>query len=127
MDQAFKDPEGVTMAKFLYDNWFLIMIVLSAIILAVRTIRIYSKLPSEEQLKKVKAYLLFVVLQCEKELGKGTGKAKLSMAYSMFVEHFPSLVPILPFEVFSRMVDEVLVEMRNLLETNIDIKAYVED
>lgn len=115
------------MAKFFYDYWFLLVILIGTVFIAVKGMKDFSKLPSEEQLKKVKAYLLFVVLQCEKELGKGTGKAKLSMAYSMFVEHFPSLVPILPFEVFSDMVDEVLVEMRNLLETNLDIKAYVED
>jgi len=112
--------------KFLIDYWPLLVILLIFIVLIVRWVKIFTGLPSQEQLKKVREYLLFVVIQCEKELGKGTGRAKLSMAYSLFVEHFPSLVPIIPFELFSKLVDDALVEMRNLLESNLDIKSYVE-
>ena len=61
----------------------------------------------------------------EKELGGGTGQMKLRYVYNMFLEKFPSLVPIVSFELFAHWVDEVLVQMRHLLEENKDIESYV--
>ena len=46
--------------------------------------------------------------------------------YDLFLERFPSVAPVISFEMFSMLVDEALEKMRHILETNLDIKAYVE-
>ena len=62
----------------------------------------------------------------EKELGGGTGKLKLRQVYDLFVVRFPWLVRVVPFELFSSMVDDALEEMRKMLENNKAVKAIVE-
>ena len=68
----------------------------------------------------------FAVTQAEKELGGGTGQIKLRYVYDMFVVKFPSLVKFISFETFSFMVDEALIKMRHLLQTNEKVEKYVE-
>ena len=43
----------------------------------------------------------------------------------MFVVRFPTVSKLISFEFFSNMVDEALVEMRKLIETNKAVQAYV--
>lgn len=74
---------------------------------------------------KVKEWLKWAVLVAEKELGSGTGQAKLHMVYDMFVEKFPALASVLPFSIFSKWVDLALEWMREQLEKNASIKAIV--
>lgn len=111
--------------KFLYDNWSLLAVIVFVVIVGAHYIKKFSSLPSETQLRKVKEWLLYAVMIVEKEYSHGTGQLKLRAAYNMFIEKFPSLVPVLSFETFSLFVDEALVEMRKILETNKDIDAYV--
>ena len=111
--------------KWLIDNWSLLVVLLAACIIAWRAFKKFSDLPSDEQLEKVKQWLLYAVIEAEKIYASGTGRAKLAYTYNLFIEKFPSLAPAIPFDLFSKMVDEVLVEMRKLLETNKDIEYYV--
>ena len=67
----------------------------------------FFKLPRESQIAKVKEWLLFAVMQAEKELGSGTGQLKLRYVYDMFVSKFPYLVQFVSFEFFSKLVDDV--------------------
>lgn len=112
--------------KWLIDNWSLLVVILSVVILGIVYVKKFVKMPSEEQIKKVKEWLLYAVIRAEKELGGGTGQLKLRYVYNLFVERFPALVSVIPFELFSLLVDEALEKMRHLLDTNLDIKAYVE-
>lgn len=111
--------------KWLFENWSLLVVLLAACIVAWRIVKKFADLPSEEQLNKVKEWLMYAVIEAEKIYSSGTGRAKLAYTYNLFVERFPSLAPAIPFDLFSKMVDEVLVEMRKLLETNKDIEYYV--
>lgn len=111
--------------KFLIDNWSLLIILVGVVIVVYRYLKKFSGLPSEEQLNKVKQWLLYAVIEAEKIYSFGTGRAKLAYVYNLFIDKFPNLAPVIPFDLFSKMVDEVLVEMRNLLETNKDIEFYV--
>lgn len=111
--------------KFLVDNWTLLVILVVVAFLAVRYVKRFSELPSEVQLQKVKEWLLWAVIFTEKELGTGTGVAKLRYCYDLFIQRFPSLVAVISFELFSKYVDEALEKMKHLLETNADIAAYV--
>lgn len=107
------------------NNWSLLVVVLCAVGVCFLWMKKFANLPTEVQLDTVRKWLLYAVLRAEKEMGSGTGKAKLVYTYNLFVERFSSLVPLISFEMFSGLVDEVLVEMRKILETNKDIDTYI--
>ena len=112
--------------KWLVDNWSLLVVLVCAIVLCIRWYKKFVELPTEEQLNKVSKFLLVCVLKAEQEFGAKTGELKLSWVYSEFVKAFPSLVPIISFEVFSGLVDTVLEKAKNMLKDNEKIKEYVE-
>ena len=112
--------------EFLIDNWPLLIAAVAVIAVAATYLINFFKMPGNAQLDKVREWLLFAVIQAEKELGGGTGQIKLRYVYDMFVMKFPTLVKFVSFETFSFMVDEALIKMRHLLETNEKIENYVE-
>ena len=63
-------------------------------------------------------WLVFAVSEAEKALGGGTGKLKLRYAYNIAIECFPTLTKLIPFSVFSFMVDGALETMRLMIDTN---------
>ena len=70
--------------------------------------------------------MLWAVTEAEKSLGGGTGKLKLRQVYDLFVVRFPWLAKVIPFGLFSEIVDDALEEMREMLKTNTEVKNYVE-
>lgn len=86
----------------------------------------FSKEPTEKKIIMIKEWLLFAVIQAEKQLGGGTGQVKLRYVWDMFIKTFPALAPVISFELFSKLVDEALDQMRHLLQTNMDVLYYVE-
>ena len=113
--------------KWLIDNWSLLVILACVVGIIVHSTKKFLKLPSDEQLNKVRQWLLFAVIEAEKQYKEGTGALKLRAVYNQFCQVFGSLVSIIPFELFAVMVDDALDEMKHLLETNKDIKAYVKE
>lgn len=111
--------------EFIVDNWLLIVIAISAIVVAVSMGIKFFKKDIDEQLKNVREWLLYAVSVAEKELGSGTGKLKLRYVYDMFVAKFTWLSKVISFEQFSNLVDEVLVEMNKLLDTNKAVQSYI--
>jgi len=85
----------------------------------------FTNKKTDEQIAALKEWLLYACMIAEKELGKGTGKAKLRYVYDMFLTKFPWLAQYITFERFSVLVDTALIEMRKLLETNDYIKEFV--
>lgn len=65
---------------------------------------------------KIREWLLLAVSDAEREYGSGTGKLKLVRVYDRFIEKFPKLQAIVPFALFSWLVDEALGVMRKMLE-----------
>ena len=112
--------------EFLVENWPLLIAAGAVIAVAATYLINFFKMPGNAQLDKVREWLLFAVTQAEKELGGGTGQIKLRYVYDMFVVKFPSLVKFISFETFSFMVDEALIKMRHLLQTNEKVEKYVE-
>lgn len=111
--------------EWLVNNWTLLVVIAVVFALGIIYVNKFLKIPQESQLTKVKEWLLWAVIYTEKELGSGTGVAKLRFCYDLFIQRFPSLVTIIPFDTFSKFVDEALAEMKHLLETNKDIEYYV--
>ena len=112
---------------FIVDNWYVIVLAIAAIIIGIFAINKFFRKNINEQIDNVKEWLLYATTLAEKELGSGTGKLKLRYVYDMFASKFPWLVKIVSFERFSKLVDEVLVEMNELLSSNSAVKKYVSE
>ena len=74
----------------------------------------------------VREWLLWAVTEAENFLGSGTGKLKLRYVYDKFLQKFPVFKFLLPFSVFSKWVDTALVTMREEIQKNSKIAAFVE-
>ena len=112
--------------EFIMNNWYIILALLAVLIVVAALVYRFFKLPTDEQLTAVREWLLGAVTEAEKELGSGTGQLKLHIVYDRFVVRFPWVAQILPFDVFSSMVDDALAEMRILLTNNEKVRIYVE-
>ena len=65
-----------------------------------------------------KNWLVWAVAESEKMFGSGTGQLKLRYAYELAIARFPIVAKLLPFSVFSAMVDSALIIMREMIEKN---------
>ena len=110
---------------FIINNWYIILALAAVLGVAAWYVYHYFNLPCEAQLAKVREWLLWAVTEAEKELGGGTGKLKLRTVYDAFLTKFPWLAPVIPFEQFSGLVDDALVEMRKLLADNKAVQQMV--
>ena len=111
--------------EFISNNWYILVACVAAAVVLVYLIIKFFKLPRTSQIEKVKEWLLFAVAQAEREFGSGTGQLKLRYVYDMFVTKFPYLVQFISFELFSSLVDGVLVKFKDMFNTNNAVKQYV--
>lgn len=111
--------------KFILENWYIILAIAAAGVAAGIAVYHFVKQPKADQLKKVRKWLLGAVVEAEKALGSGTGQLKLHRVYDLFLVRFPWLAKIVPFEMFDKMVKDALDEMRELLENNEAVAAYI--
>ena len=80
----------------------------------------------EQQIKNIKEWLKFGVVEAEKALGSGTGQLKLRLAYATAIEKFPWMKSI-PFDTFSSWVDDALEWFNKQLESNKSVMTYVKE
>lgn len=112
--------------RIVVDYWPVLVAFVCGVVVCLLFAVKFSKEPTERKITMIKEWLLFAVIQAEKELGGGTGQVKLRYVWDMFIKTFPALAPVVSFELFSKLVDEALDQMRHLLETNCDVLYYVE-
>lgn len=105
------------MIDFILNYWLHILVILLFIIGVVFFII--------TQKNNIKEWLLYAVVEAEKQLGDKTGKIKLRQVYNDFITTFPIISKIISFNVFSALVDMALIEMKRLLNTNIQCRLYV--
>ena len=72
-----------------------------------------------------KNWLVWAVSEAENMFGSNTGKLKLRYAYELAIQRFPVLAKIIPFGVFSTMIDGALDVMRKMIEDNDDIANVI--
>ena len=122
--------EGVTpitgSVDILAEYVWIIFAVIVCLIAAGVAIYTFIKTPRDEQIEKLKEWLLWAVIEAEKELGSNTGALKLRRVYDLFVTTFPWLARIIPFERFHVYVIEALERMEKLIIENKQIAAYIE-
>ena len=111
--------------QFVVDNGVLIIAAIAVIVVITVKITNFFNKSRAEQVKRVKACLLNWVVYAERELGGGTGEAKLSTVYGMFVQSFPVFKLMLPYSEFKKLVDESLQQMDKLLEENAEYRTIV--
>lgn len=110
--------------EFLINNWALIVAGVAVITVAcVVSVKWLNK-PTEEQIENIKEWLLYAVTVAEQELGGGTGQLKLKYVYDMAIDKFKWL-SFIPFETFSGWVDEALEIMKEMLNSNEQIRNLV--
>lgn len=113
------------MIDFIANNWFYIIILVAIFVVIIRLTYQIIKDPSSVDLSKVQEWLLWAVMQAEKQLGGGTGQLKLRYVYDMFIARFPTVSKILTFEAFSIMVDIALAKLNEMLSNNKRVQQYV--
>lgn len=103
---------------YIINNLFIVIVFSVAVIVVVFRIKKFFETPKDNQIKKVREWLLYAVTMAEKEYGSGLGKIKLRYTYDLFLVKFPWLARVITFEMFSELVDKALEEMRSMLEKN---------
>ena len=96
------------------------MYVISAILLAVSMIFYVAV-----RRKNIVEWLVCMCAEAEMTYGSGTGYLKLRDVYDEFVKTFPLLGTLMPFGVFSRLVDEALDALKEKLKENEMISEIV--
>ena len=86
----------------------------------------FVKMGRERQIENIKEWLIFACLEAQKLLGSKTGQVKLRYVYDLFVSKYKFMSYIIPFETFSDWVDESLVNVRNMINTNEAVRKMVE-
>ena len=112
--------------ELLKENWpsLLILVYIAGVVLYCAYA--FLRRPTNEQIKSIKEWLLYAVIEAEKQLGSGTGQLQLRYVYNMFIERFDWIAKTITFESFSGLVDESLSQMKKMLETNKAVLTYVE-
>ena len=107
------------------DNALIALIILLGLCAAGIMICCFLKLSKEKQIEMIKQWLLFIVIEAEKELGGGTGAVKLRFVYDKFIKRFKFASKFITFEQFSALVDESLNIMREMIQNNPNVAAYI--
>lgn len=124
--------------KWVMDNWSLLVVVLSTVIVIAIRVASYLRLSDEDKakakaqhrdamLRALSDWLLIAVTEAEKELGGGTGKLKLRAVYEKAISLFgPELADIVTLEQLDQLLQVPLDQMRDMLVDNKAIRKYVD-
>lgn len=108
------------------NYWALMITALAITAMCIWIMVDFTRQPKEEQIEKVRKWMLVAVTLAEQKYGSSTGQLKLHYAYDLFIQRFPAVAKVISFDFFADLVDESLKEMRKMLESNKAIKAIVE-
>lgn len=81
------------MAQWIVENWFLIVALAAGAGSIAYAIYKFAGLPTEQQVKNIKEWLLLAVTTAEKELGGGTGQLRKTCSRAMWQQE--SLFPVI--------------------------------
>lgn len=104
--------------NWLMNNWYMIIIVIAVLISVITTVINFTRLNTTQQMESVKEWLVYACLKAEQMYGSKTGQIKLRFVYDLFITKFTWLGRVVSFEQISAMVDEALITMKGMLESN---------
>lgn len=85
----------------------------------------FSNMSEDDKVRLIQNWLLGAVILAEKELGSGTGAAKLALVFQKFTEKFPTIAMLMTEEQFNNYVNQALAKMRQMMEKNQAISNYL--
>ena len=112
--------------EFITENWYIAVALMAVIGVGCIALLRFYKMPTQAQMEAIREWLLGAVTLAERELGSGTGQLKLRYVYDLFVTRFPWAAKMITFSMFSDLVDDALLEMRDMLAKNEAVQEYVE-
>lgn len=117
--------------KFIIENWQNIMLMVTFVVFVVmfaaNMIIEWKNMSKAKREATVREWLLQAVIVAEKEYGGKTGALKLSSVWAKFCATMPWIAQLMSFDRFSELVDETLVKMKKMLESNEAVVAIVEE
>lgn len=111
--------------EWFMENWYVIVAILAGIAALVGAVIAFFKLPVAAQKERIKQWLLWAVSLAEQKFGGGTGQLKLREVYDKFITKFPFISKIISFQAFSNLVDDALVDMKEMLDKNDNINNII--
>lgn len=111
--------------NWITNNWFLIIGLIALILTGGYIVTKFFNLPTKEQIKKIKEWLIYACIEAEKAFGSKTGQVKLRYVYDKFISKFAGISSLISFEYFCVLVDQALETVRKLLDTNPAIASLV--
>lgn len=113
--------------ELLIENWFLIAAAVAVVVSLIYLIFRFLGMPTEEQTKKVKEWLIWACVEAERALQSGTGQLKLREVYNLFcaVPAFTWIARVVSFDQFSVWVSDALLEVKQMLVSNNTLAEYV--
>lgn len=111
--------------EWFMENWYVIVAILAGIAALVGAVIAFFKLPVAAQKERIRQWLLWAVSLAEQKFGGGTGQLKLREVYDKFITKFPFISKIISFQTFSNLVDDALVDMKEMLDKNDNINDII--
>ena len=111
--------------EWLIENWYVLIAAAAGLAVVAAGVIAFFKLPPALQKKNILNWLLGAVTIAEAKFGSGTGELKLREVYDKFIQRFPLISKLISFETFSSLVDDALGTMRESLQNNMALAAYV--
>lgn len=111
--------------EWFMENWYVIVAILAGIAALVGAVIAFFKLPVAAQKERIRQWLLWAVSLAEQKFGGGTGQLKLREVYDKFITKFPFISKIISFQTFSNLVDDALVDMKEMLDKNDNINNII--
>ena len=112
--------------EVLIEYWDLILLVVGLIGFVGLWIHYSLTTPTKTRQEQISKWLLFAVTEIEKAYGSKTGRIKFGKVLDMFTERYPLVSKFISPVLFELLVEQALIEMRHLLETNQNVKELVD-
>ena len=104
--------------NWIASNWYMLVIAAVVVFAVVAAVIKFVKLPTGEQMVRVKEWLKYAVTKAEQAYGSKTGELKLHSVYDAFIAKFPWMSIFISYEEFKTLVDEALKWMNEQLNNN---------
>lgn len=111
--------------EYIINNWPFIILLLSVVVIAVVAVVSFFQKPTPQQIQQIQEWILYLVIEAERQFGSKMGKVKLRYVYDKFLERFDYLGKIISFDKFSELVDKALSTMKDMISQNDKLKEYV--
>lgn len=111
--------------EYIINNWPFIILLLSVVVIAIVAVINFFQKPTPQQIQQIQEWILYLVIEAERQFGSKMGKVKLRYVYDKFLERFDYLGKIISFEKFSELVDKALSTMKDMISQNDKLKEYV--